>query len=294
MKIFTTKIYILLLLILPSSFATAREEKEFDYTQSVALILKVENGGHIFQRPDYDDPKNAFRMAFGIIQQYLGQIQSEHSGLTLDIDSLAIDYNFVLINHEDTKLFHMGDHWIGDEIAFAVMTHEDYSQLKDIFDSTKRHRNSATSKNSLDYYINDIHQLWQQNTEEYFREYYFPKRANLSQDKSLPDTSRITTEDNRHLNTANRRQSTIEPPSTQTDSVRQQNNQKHTPGINNATQKTTLTQAHELAVTQHTTTNLVSPTQSSAKKANTDYQPLLVLFFSLVLIFIYFGWWKRR
>jgi hypothetical protein len=159
------------------SLISASEKPPFNYSQSVALILKVENGGHIFQRPDEDEPRNTFRMSFRIISKYLGEVQADAATHTLDMSSLVSEYSFVLINYNDTKLFHMGDHWIGDENSFAVMTSEDYFSLKEIFDSSKRHRNDTTPENVLKGYTADIHNLWNDDPEEYERLYHFPEKA---------------------------------------------------------------------------------------------------------------------
>ena len=72
----------------------ANPDETFNYSQTVALILKTENGGYIFQRPEQDDPITAFVPAFAITYKYTSQMQSNHSGLALDMESLQPQHTF--------------------------------------------------------------------------------------------------------------------------------------------------------------------------------------------------------
>ncbi|WP_039913205.1 hypothetical protein [Cellvibrio mixtus] len=153
---------------------------KFDYARSVALIIKVDDGGHILQRPDRHDPQNAFVLSFTIVSKYIADMQSAHAGMTLDLNSLQPHDSFLLVNHQTVQTLHLGDHWIGDENSFAVMETNDYQRLKSIFDSIKRSRGKPSPTDALDFYTRDIHQLWEEDSEEFYRKYYFPERGTLT------------------------------------------------------------------------------------------------------------------
>lgn len=163
-------------MLFTSSQSSADPDDTFDYSNTVALILKAEDGGgHIFQRPERYDPANAFVTSFAIVYQYTSQMQSAHSNLALDMNSLQPQYSFLLVNHQSTKLLHLGDHWLGDENMFAVMEPADYQNLKRIFD-VRRQVSKPTQEEAQKVYIKEIHDLWQEDSEEFYRRYYFPER----------------------------------------------------------------------------------------------------------------------
>lgn len=180
-KYLTQTLYFFLLLVSTfsarQSFANpdANPDEIFDYSQTVALILKTENGGYIFQRPEQDDPITAFVPAFAITYKYTSQMQSNHSGLALDMESLQPQHTFLLINNQSTKLLYLGDHWLGDENSFAVMEATDYQSLKNIFESRMK-VSKPTTEEAQQAYIKNIHDLWQEDSEEFYRRYYFPER----------------------------------------------------------------------------------------------------------------------
>jgi len=153
---------------------------EFNYSTTVALILQVEGGGHIFQRPDYDEPRNYFIIIYGIVGKYALQMQSQHDGLALDISSMPVEEKFLLINHETQKLLFMGDHWIGDGERFAIMDTGDYHRLQERFAETRKIREEPTPKPFLDSYTKRIHQLWSDDPDDFYREYYFPNQQSGS------------------------------------------------------------------------------------------------------------------
>lgn len=171
----TLYFFLLLILIFASRQSIAEQDGAFDYSQTVALILKTDNGGYIFQRPEQDDPITAFVPAFAITYKYTSQMQSIHSGLSLDMESLQPQYTFLLVNNDNTKLLYLGDHWLGDENSFAVMETADYQKLKNIFESRMR-VSKPTDEDSQQTYIKNIHELWQEDSEEFYRRYYFPER----------------------------------------------------------------------------------------------------------------------
>ncbi len=178
----------LLILGLPSNQSIADPEATFDYSQSVVLILKVEGGGHVYQRPDRRDPYNSFTQAFAIINKYIYQMQPTHSGLALDMSSLQAHDSFLLINHISTKMLYLGDHWLGDETAFAAMEPADYQTIKHIFDSRKR-LSEATPAMVLDTVRDNIHKLWQEDSEEFYQKYYFPERDTLTSTKTSENST---------------------------------------------------------------------------------------------------------
>jgi hypothetical protein len=284
-----------------SPFTAASENPLFNYSQSVALILKVENGGHIFQRPDEDEPRNVFRMSFSIIAKYLGEVQSEQTVHTLDMSSLIVEYNFILINHDDTKLFYMGDHWIGDEKSFAIMTSEDYFSLKDIFDSSKRHRNDVTPEGVLKGYTADIHNLWGEDREEYERLYHFPeKAAKLNDEMNL--RSQADNDQNEKNHSFEETESHI-PPATEKNSAEATTERsKKEEGIN--TQKTdaqiTSTNHQTLLVadsvqnqkTQSRENDLSSSQVALETEENQGYLASLLLFALALFVIGYF--WRRQ
>lgn len=288
MQRFTAKIYstLLLTLLFLSAPVIADKEEEFDYRQSVALILQTKNGGHILQRPDYDEPKNAFRIAFGAIDNYLGEMHREHSGLELDISSLVAEYSFILVNHENTKLFYLGDHWLGDGSSFAIMDHEDYVTIKDVFDSTNRHRNDETPKNFLDNYIKNIQQLWQQDTEEYFREYHFPERGNTSPVDSIPSNKPII-RTNKSTNFSSNQTSNNEPLRLILESKRQKTTESKTPIVSNSLMKETL--SDNSFNTENTEKDLNAEQTASIKTTHLFWTLGLI-----VLLLIGYLWWKGR
>lgn len=180
MKKYLTPILFLLSLIPLSLQLNATPDESFNYNQSVALILYAEGGGHIFQRPERFEPQNAFTLSFGIINKYISQMQPVHSGLMLDMDSLQPHDTFSLINHNSSKTLYFGDHWLGDKTSFATMDPVDYQHLKTIFDARKRISDRPTPQTLLDTYRDEIHELWQEDSEEFYRRYYFPERNNTS------------------------------------------------------------------------------------------------------------------
>lgn len=187
----TIKAFIFYLIMLSPNIVCAEDGKEFDYRQSVALVLLAENGGHIFQRPSYDDPRNAFRIAFDAIDGYLTHIAQYPSNNSLADSTLLEEYQFILVNHEEKKLFYLGNHWLSDGENIVLINDSDYFALKDVFDSANRHRNDVTQGKVVDYYINDIHQLWKHDKEEYKRAYYFPpkitqREIEQSSDEAIP------------------------------------------------------------------------------------------------------------
>jgi len=171
----TLYFFLLLILIFASRQSIANPDDAFDYSQTVALILKTENGGYIFQRPEQDDPITDFVPAFAITYKYTAQMQPNQSGLALDMESLQPQHTFLLINNQSTKLLYLGDHWLGDENAFSVMEAADYQSLKNIFESRMR-VSKPTPDEAQQAYIKSIHELWQEDSEEFYRRYYFPER----------------------------------------------------------------------------------------------------------------------
>jgi hypothetical protein len=140
----------------------------------VGLILYVDGGGHIFQRPDYDEPRNFFVIIYGIVGKYAIQMQPQHDGLELDISSLLIEEKILLINHEAQKLLFLGDHWIGDGQKFSIMETGDYHRLKQLFAETRKARDGPTKEDILENYGVHIHKIWADDPENYYREFYFP------------------------------------------------------------------------------------------------------------------------
>lgn len=164
----------LLLSSLCLSLSAHAQSDDFNYSKAVSLILLEESGGHIFQRPDYDSPRNFFILIYGIVGKYAIQMQPQHDGLTLDLSALIIEENILLINHETQKLLFIGDHWIGDGERFAIMDSRDYSVLKGYFAQTRKHRGQPSKQSGLDKYIGKIHNLWSDDPDEFHREFYFP------------------------------------------------------------------------------------------------------------------------
>lgn len=60
------------------------------------------------------------------------------------------------------------------------METHDYHRLKSIFDSTKRSRGKPSSIDALDFYTRDVRQLWEEDSEDFYRKYYFPERDTLT------------------------------------------------------------------------------------------------------------------
>lgn len=172
MKFITTFPFIFILNFSP--IILANTDNKFDHTTAVALILKVEKGEHIFQRPDRDEPYNSFVQSFSIVNKYINAMQPAQSGLALDMDSLEPHDSFLLVNNTTSKTFYLGDHWLGDEAAFAVMEATDYQHLKHIFETRKK-VSEKTESQYVDHYIKSIHDLWQEDSEEFFRRFYFPE-----------------------------------------------------------------------------------------------------------------------
>lgn len=189
----STIIFSSLLVLLFLSFRLQADPTgNFDYSRTVALILKADNGGHIFQRPERYEPQNAFVQSFAIINKYVAQMQPFHSGMMLDVDSLQVQDSLLLVNHQDIKLLQLGDHWLGDQDSFAVMESADYQNLKQIFDSRKR-ISKPTPQAMQDIYIQEIHDLWQEDSEEFYRRYYFPERENSAAGISSTVANAIST-----------------------------------------------------------------------------------------------------
>ncbi|WP_323816174.1 hypothetical protein [Cellvibrio sp. NN19] len=159
----------------------------YNYSQTVAIILKTENGGHIFQRPDHENPRNLFIIILGIISTYTDQMKSEHAGLILDIQSLPVEERLLLINNLGEKLLYLGDHWIGDGQNFAIMESADYKRIKGLIEDTKKIRGAPPSDKRLKLYIGKIRDLWAHDEEEYYREYHFPEQS-YSSLAALPES----------------------------------------------------------------------------------------------------------
>jgi len=186
-----TTILILLtktLLLLPLYISTLAhaQPKNFNYSTAVGLILYVEDGGHVFQRPDYDEPRNFFIIIYGIIEKYTHQMKPQHADLTLDISSLPVEEKFLLVNHEAQKLLFLGDHWIGDGQQFSIMEAGDYHRLKQLFAETRQHRGKPTEAATLDYYSQHIHKIWADDPEDFYREFYFPASNPIPNTASSP------------------------------------------------------------------------------------------------------------
>jgi hypothetical protein len=165
---------LLTLLLYTATLAHAQQPDNFNYSTAVGLILYVEDGGHVFQRPDYDEPRNFFIIIYGIIEKYATQMKPQHAGLALDISSLPVEEKFLLVNNEAQKLLFLGDHWIGDGQQFSIMESGDYNRLKQLFAETRKHRGKPTEKATLDYYSQHIHKIWADDPEDFYREFYFP------------------------------------------------------------------------------------------------------------------------
>lgn len=176
-----------ILAIFSATSPTFAQPDKFDYSTTVGLILQVETGGHIFQRPDYDEPRNFFIIIYGIVGKYAIQMQPQHAGLTLDISSLPIEEKILLINHEAQKSLFLGDHWIGDGEHFSIMESGDYHRLRQLFAETRKHRGKPTDKAVLDMYSEGIHKLWADDPEEFYREFYFPGSTPLSADTRITE-----------------------------------------------------------------------------------------------------------
>lgn len=168
------------------------QSDNFNYSTPVALILQVEGGGHIFQRPDYDEPRNFFIIIYGIVSKYAIQMQPQYSGLTLDLSSLPIEEKILLINHESQKLLLLGDHWIGDGERFAIMGSSDYDRLKELFAETREHRGEPSKNFQLAGYTRRIHKIWADDPDDFYREYYFPDPKAITNTTS-PSTEITTT-----------------------------------------------------------------------------------------------------
>lgn len=186
-----TTILILLtktLLLLPLYISTLAhaQPNNFNYSTAVGLILYVEDGGHIFQRPDYDEPRNFFIIIYGIIEKYAHQMKPQHADLTLDISSLPVEEKFLLVNHEAQKLLFLGDHWIGDGQQFSIMEAGDYHRLKQLFAETRQHRGKPTEESVFDYYSQHIHKIWADDPEDFYREFYFPASNPIHNTASSP------------------------------------------------------------------------------------------------------------
>ncbi|HSC69613.1 MAG TPA: hypothetical protein VLC79_18110 [Cellvibrio sp.] len=177
MKTLLTKNLLILLFLIPSCIHAQADD--FNYSTAVALILREESGGHIFQRPDYDAPKNFFIIIYDIVGKYALQMQPQHSGLTLDISSLPVEEEMLVINHKATKLLFLGDHWIGDGERFAIVEDKDYQRLTGLFAETRKHRERPAPKGGLANYISDIHNIWAGDPEDFYREFYFPNASTL-------------------------------------------------------------------------------------------------------------------
>lgn len=168
-----------------TSSSQAQQDK-FNYSTSVGFVLYVDNGGHIFQRPDNAEQRTSFNVAYEIVAKYSSQMQRQHAGLALDISSLPIEEKFLLINHNGQKLIFLGDHWIGDGERFSIMEGGDYHRLQQLFAKTRKHRGKPTEKAVLEAYIKDIHKLWADDPEEFYREFYFPEPKSTSNTVSSP------------------------------------------------------------------------------------------------------------
>lgn len=179
------KIFLILLTktLLVLSFYTTTlahaQSDNFNYSTAVGLILYVDGGGHVLQRPDHDEPRNFFILTYGIIGKYAVQMQPQHAGLTLDIASLPVEEKILLINHQAQKLLFLGDHWIGDGERFSIMETEDYHRLKGYFAETRKSRETPTPDRTLENYNARIHKIWADNAEDFYREFYFPNSNSL-------------------------------------------------------------------------------------------------------------------
>lgn len=269
----TLYFFLLLISIFPArqSFANpdANPDETFNYSQTVALILKTENGGYIFQRPEQDDPITAFVPAFAITYKYTSQMQSNHSGLALDMESLQPQHTFLLINNQSTKLLYLGDHWLGDENSFAIMEAADYQSLKNIFESRIK-VSKPTPEEAQQAYIKNIHELWKEDSEEFYRRYYFPER---NEQITASSVSAISS-------------------SIPARSFAQQNN---------TSQASTNETVKDVEESPHLTSpvkNIEAPDKDIQKssdsntKGTNNLHPTLLLIFILVLTAIY--WWCKR
>lgn len=169
------------------------QSDNFNYSTAVALILQVEGGGHIFQRPDYDEPRNFFIIIYAIVGKYAIQMQPQHDGLALDISSLPIEEKLLLINHESQQLLFLGDHWIGDGERFAIMEDGDYRRLQGYFAENRKHRGEPTPSPFLDEYTKRIHKTWADDPDDFYREYYFPDPKPITNTTATPSTEITTT-----------------------------------------------------------------------------------------------------
>lgn len=165
---------------------THAQSDNFDYSTTVGMILYVDGGGHIFQRPDYDEPRNFFIIIYGIVGKYAAQMQPQHAGLSLDISSLPVEEKFLLVNHNAQKLLFLGDHWIGDDQQFSIMETSDYYRLKQLFAETRKHRDKPTEQVALEQYSQYIHNIWENGSENFYREFYFPTTMPSPNDVSSP------------------------------------------------------------------------------------------------------------
>lgn len=270
-----SRLFLLFFLSLTSTGLLAETNDNFDYAASVALILKVEDGGHVFQRPDRENPLNSFIQSMVIINKYAAQMQPAHAGLALDIKSLQPQHSFLLINHQATKLFFLGDHWLGDENAFAVMETNDYQALKHIFDWRKKNTESTiTPKNVQDIYIREIHKLWQEDSEEFFRRFYFPEQgASKSVSSASLNNSSVPAKNIAQQNSSviNSSKATYKANDDLADST-------------HATSSTTIT------AKPHTVIPAVTDTKADKAKSLSQ---TLALFFILTLTVAYW-WWRQR
>lgn len=249
---------LLLAALLSSSQSSANPDEPFDYSQSVALILKADDGGgYIFQRPERYDPANTFVTSFAIVHKYTSHMEPAHSNLELDIGSLQPQDSFLLVNHQNTKLLYLGDHWLGDENTFAVMEAADYQNLKRIFD-LRRQVSKPTQEEAQKAYIKEIHDLWQEDSEEFYRRYYFPGRES------------VTVTDN---------SSTLSHHSAPAQSTEPMDS-----NFSSAPEEETLTNSSP--------TNLPVPTDSI--DGETNHQRLVFWLCILPIVIAVFWWWRKR